>query len=76
LNGAVGKTEAVVDLSNPGIITHNIWGNDLVGLPAVVLRFLHPPMVSEVEPEGGTFSTAISLAVRTKSGSLSSALPA
>jgi len=28
------------------------------GLPAVNLRFLHPPMVSEVEPEGGTFSTA------------------
>jgi len=31
VNGADGKTEAVVDVSNPGIITHNIWGNDLIG---------------------------------------------
>ena len=31
VNGANGQTEAVVDVTNPGIITHNIWGNDLVG---------------------------------------------
>jgi hypothetical protein len=35
VNGANGQTEAVVDVTNPGVITHNIWGNDLVGLPAV-----------------------------------------
>ena len=31
VNGANGQTEAVVDIWNPGVITHNIWGNDLVG---------------------------------------------
>jgi hypothetical protein len=28
MKGAVGKSEAVVDLSNAGIITQNTWGND------------------------------------------------